>query len=131
MLASEEEEELNQQDQNDGRLKQESAAVVELLHHVLVEILGSPQFSRDEVFVVRYADFVCRQLVQARCKHIAQKLDCVVCALSELRYIEQHGVQIGGVPGEAPARNEALLLIKQVVDACREYRLAVRRNSNT
>src|SRR5713226_5643818 len=94
-LTAEQEDKFDDQDDHHHELEHEGAALVELVHHEAVEVLGGLQFLVDQVFVVGHAYLGGGELIQASGKHVAEKLDGVVGALSQFVHIEQDGVQLG------------------------------------
>src|SRR5579863_37146 len=106
-LAAEEVDQLDDQDHDHHQFEDEGAALVELLHHEAVKIFGGLQLFLDQVFVVGHTDFLRRQFIEAGGKHVAEELDGVVGALGEFADVEQHGMQLSGGAGGAPARPQA------------------------
>src|SRR5271170_2205195 len=116
-FAAEEVDEFDDQNDDYHQFEDESAALVEFVDHEAVELFGGLQLLLDQVFVVGDADFQRRELVEAGGEHVAEELDGVVGALSQLAYVEQDGVELGGGLGGAPARPEAAAsAVKKVVD---------------
>src|SRR4029077_402644 len=56
-LASEQHHQLNHQNHHHHQLQHERPALIELVDHEVIELLGGFQFLLDEVFVVWNADF--------------------------------------------------------------------------
>jgi hypothetical protein len=115
-MAAEEVEELDEEDQDDGDFKEKGAALVELLDHVVVELLGGTELLGDEIFIVRDADLGGGQLVEARRIHVAQELDGVVGMLGELGDIEKDGVETVRRARQTPARQSPGLVAEGIVD---------------
>src|SRR6185369_10519863 len=91
--ASKEIEEFDEENQDDCRFKEERAALVELLNHVVVQVFGSFQLLRNQIFVIGNADLRRRQLIEPRGKHVTQELDGVIGVLGKFCDIEEDGVQ--------------------------------------
>src|ERR1700726_1902029 len=92
-LAAEQEDQLDDQNDHYHEFENEGAALVELVHHEAVEVLGGLQFLVDQVFVVGNADLRSCKLIQAGGKHVAEKIDGVVGGPGEFVYVEQNGLQ--------------------------------------
>src|SRR5215469_3131999 len=93
-FSLEEVDQLDHQNDDHHQFQHEGAALVELIDHEAVELLGRMHLLRDQVFVVGHANLRSRQLVEAGGKHVAQELDGVVGVLGEFVHVEQHGVQL-------------------------------------
>jgi hypothetical protein len=61
--AAEEVDELDHQDDDHGDLEEEGAALVELVHHEAVELLGGADLAGDQLLVVGHAHLQGCQLV--------------------------------------------------------------------
>src|ERR1700693_1995454 len=86
-LAAEEEDQFDDQDDYYHELEHEGTALVELVHHEAIQVLGGVQFLVDQVFVVGHADLGGGQFVQAGGKHVAGKIDGIFSALGALVYL--------------------------------------------
>jgi len=62
------------QDDHHHQLEREGAALLELLDHKAVEIVGGLELLVHQSFVIEHADFAGRQAVQACGEHIAHNL---------------------------------------------------------
>ena len=117
-FAAEEVNQFDDQDDHHHQFEYEGAGLVELIDHEVVELLSGAQLLLYQVLVVRYADFRCRQLVEAGGKHVAEELDGVVGAFGQFTDVEQHGVQLGGGPRRPPACPEPRAsLVEKVIDS--------------
>src|ERR1700687_6263582 len=72
-LAAEQEDQFDDQDDHHHEFEHEGTALVELVHHEAVKVLGGVQFLVDQVFVVGHANFGGGQVVQAGGEQIAGK----------------------------------------------------------
>ena len=70
-FSTEEEDQLYDQDDDNGQLEQKSAALIELIDHVPVEILGDMHLRGDDIPVICHANPRGSQPIQTRGKHVA------------------------------------------------------------
>src|ERR1700758_760020 len=64
-LAAEEPDQFDNQNDHHHEFEHEGAALVELVNHEMIELLGGLQFLLHQILVVGHADLRCGQLVQA------------------------------------------------------------------
>src|SRR5580658_8997342 len=101
--AAEEKDEFDHEDDDYRSLEEKGATLIELIDHVVIQLLGGLQLLRDEVLVIGHTDSGCGQAVETGGKHIAEELDGVVGTLGELHHIEQNRMQVGGRFCQPPA----------------------------
>src|SRR4051812_23680252 len=116
-LAAKQKDELDHQDHHHCQFQQKCPALVEVVDHKSIEVAGSLQLLRDEIFVIRNSYLCCRQPIEPRGEHIAEKLDGIVRVLGELHYLQQQAVKRVGGACHAPSAQESGALLERCVYA--------------
>src|SRR5215475_7652410 len=117
LFAAEEENDFDNQDDDDGEFEDETAGLVELVHHEAIELAGRAEFLLDQTAVIGNAHFGRNQVVEAGIEHIAEEFDGVVDFFRKLHDVEANGIDARGLSREAPIAEAAALVFKETIDA--------------
>src|SRR6478672_2449386 len=116
-LAAEKKDKFDDQNNHDQQFQKKRASLMELFHHEAVKLFRGAQLLVHQVLVVNDTNLQRRLAIESRGKHVAQEFNGVVGALRKFGYFEEHGVQAGSFPGQAPARQKPRAAVKGAVDA--------------
>ena len=116
-LAAEQKHQFNEEDNHHQHLQNEGPALVKLIHHKLVQFAGRMQFPVDQPAVILHAYLGGGQAIQTGREHIAQELDRGVHPFGKLANVQTNCVQVLGLGGQPPPRQEASFLLQGAVDA--------------
>src|SRR6516165_5029655 len=107
LFAPEQENDFDNQDDDDGEFEDETAGLVELVHHEAIQLAGRAEFLLDQTAVIGNAHFGRNQVVEAGIEHIAEEFDGVVDFFRKLHDVEANGIDARGLSREAPVAEAA------------------------
>src|SRR5262249_29311305 len=113
----EQEDDFDNQDDDDGEFEDETAGLVELVHHEAIELASSAEFLLDQTAVIGNAHFGRNQVVEACIEHIAEEFDGVVDFFRKLHDVEANGIAARGLSREAQVSEAAALVFKETITA--------------